>query len=61
MTKKKSKKPVVLKIGKYQIGESIFAKDMKYIAMPPGKRKSKSGNIYYEYRKNRTDVKGKKV
>lgn len=60
--KKKSKrKPIVLKIGNYQIGGSIFKKDIKYSAMSPGKRKSKNGNIYYEYRKNRTDKKGKKV
>jgi len=66
MVKKKKKysndkMPKVLKIGDYQIGKSILAKDMKYQSLPPGKRLSKAGNIYYEYRKNRSDIKGKKV
>jgi len=30
-------------------------------AMPPGKRVSASGRVYYEYRKNRTDVRGKRI
>lgn len=30
-------------------------------AKPPGKRKSKSGNTYYETRKNRSDRKGKRL
>jgi len=30
-------------------------------ALPPGKRISKSGRVYYEYRKNRSDKKGSKI
>ena len=30
--------------------------DKKYKAKHPGKRKSKTGKIYYEYRKNRCDI-----
>jgi hypothetical protein len=29
--------------------------DLARTALPPGKRKSKSGNIYYERRENRSD------
>lgn len=41
-----------------QIGSSNLAKDRKRRAIAPGKRVSKNGKIYYEYRKNRSDVKG---
>ena len=34
--------------------------DKKRTAKVPGKRKSKSGKIYYEYRENRTDKNPKK-
>jgi len=47
----------VIKAGFRQIGESVIAKDMKKIAMKPGLRISKDGHKYYEYRKNRTDLK----
>jgi hypothetical protein len=30
-------------------------------AMLPGKRLSKTGNVYYEYRRNRSDAFGKKI
>ncbi len=30
--------------------------DAKRKALPPGKRISKSGKIYYEYRRNRSDI-----
>jgi hypothetical protein len=33
--------------------------DSKRTAMKPGKRISKNGKVYYEYRKNRSDVKGR--
>jgi len=35
--------------------------DRKLKAMPPGKRVAKSGNVYYEYRRNRSDRKKKRV
>lgn len=42
-----------------QTGTSNMARDRKRKAIAPGKRRSKSGRIYYEYRKNRSDVKGR--
>ena len=36
-------------------------RDKKRKALLPGKRISKSGKVYWETRKNRSDVKGKKV
>jgi len=33
-------------------------RDKKLKALPPGKRRSKSGKIYYEYRQNRSDLEG---
>jgi hypothetical protein len=48
----------VLVIGMHQTGERKSIKaDAKRRALPPGKRVSKSGKIYYEYRKNRSDLK----
>lgn len=48
------KKPTVK-----QSGSSNIIKDKLYKAKPPGVRKSKSGRIYTEVRKNRTDAPGK--
>jgi len=42
-----------------QTGKSDMARDRKRKALAPGKRRSKKGNIYYENRKNRSDVKGR--
>lgn len=36
-------------------------RDIKRIALPPGKRVSKSGKTYYEYRVNRSDAPGKNI
>ncbi|MEM4501551.1 MAG: hypothetical protein QW512_05410 [Thermofilaceae archaeon] len=63
--KKKKKwkysKPKVLKIVNYQTGKRSSLKlDRKRKALPPGKRRSKSGKIYWETRRNRTDLKGRK-
>ena len=44
-----------------QRGKSNIKIDEKRDAMLPGKRISKSGNIYWESRKNRSDSFGKKV
>lgn len=38
-----------------QVGETIVKVDKKLKAKHPGKRISKSGNVYYEYRRNRSD------
>ena len=57
----KTGKPIVLSISNTQSGDSDYSKDDKRIALPPGKRISKNGNIYYEHRKNRSDKKDKSV
>jgi len=43
---------------KYQKGNlsKNLVKDLKFMALPPGKRISKEGNVYYEYRPNRSDI-----
>jgi len=52
--------PVVLKASTRQTGKrKSLKRDKKRKALPPGKRKSKTGKIYYEYRRNRSDVKKK--
>jgi hypothetical protein len=42
-----------------QTGTSNIVKDKIFKAKPPGKRKSASGKVYSEVRKNRTDAPGK--
>lgn len=49
----------VLKPVNYQLGKSVISIDKEIEAMLPGKRISAEGNIYYEYRKNRSDLKGR--
>ncbi len=45
-----------------QTGKRISVeKDKKRVALMPGKRISKTGKIYWETRRNRSDVKGKKI
>ena len=56
----KSLRKVVTKVP-HQTGTSVLSRDKKRKAMPSGKRISKSGRSYYEYRKNRTDLVGKSV
>ena len=51
----KVKGPAVLKASKHQIGTTNEKRDKSRKAMKPGKRVSKKGNIYYEYRRNRSD------
>jgi hypothetical protein len=38
-----------------QVGRSNRKRDSKRLALPPGKRISKTGKIYFETRKNRSD------
>ena len=45
----------------HQTGRTTKRIDEPRIALTPGKRVSKYGKIYYEYRKNRSDLPGKKV
>jgi len=57
-----NKKPQVVYVKDRQTGvRKSIKKDRDRKAMPPGKRKSKSGKIYYEYRRNRTDKPKKKI
>jgi len=44
-----------------QIGKTNIFKDLKRIARLPGKRISKTGKVYWETRKNRSDALGKRV
>jgi hypothetical protein len=53
------RKPRALTKDTRQTGSSDMARDRKRKALAPGKRRSKKGNIYYENRKNRSDVKGR--
>jgi hypothetical protein len=50
----------VIKPAKFQTGtEKNALKDERKKALAPGKRISKSGKVYYEYRANRSDLPGK--
>ena len=51
----KSKNKIIYKYKK-QTGTTDVAKDKKLNALKPGKRVSKAGNVYYERRKNRSDM-----
>jgi len=50
-----------LKWKDYQTGKSDKSRDKKREALLPGKRISKTGKTYYEYRKSRSDKKGSKL
>lgn len=50
-----------LKWKNHQTGKSDKIIDERRNALLPGKRMSKAGKIYYEYRKNRSDLKNSKV
>lgn len=50
-----------LKTRDHQIGKTDKKIDSKRKALAPGKRRSKTGKIYYEYRKNRSDKKGSTI
>jgi len=52
----KSKKGKTVKV-RYQKGTSNKVWDLKYRALKPGKRISKNGKVYWEYRTNRSDAK----
>ncbi len=51
----------VLKATYKQTGTSETTRDKKRKAMQPGKRRSASGRIYTETRKNRSDLRGSRV
>jgi len=44
-----------------QVGTTNIKRDIVRKALAPGKRISKSGKIYWETRKNRSDAVGKKI
>jgi len=44
-----------------QVGRSNLIRDIARKALAPGKRISKTGKIYWETRKNRSDLSGSKV
>lgn len=44
-----------------QTGRTNIKRDIARKALAPGKRISKTGNIYWEGRKNRSDKPGKKI
>lgn len=44
-----------------QVGTSSNPLDITREAKPPGKRRSKYGKIYYEHRKNRSDIPGTRI
>jgi hypothetical protein len=54
---RKLRRPRVLKIADYQTGKRASLRlDRKRKALPPGKRISKSGKVYWETRRNRSDL-----
>lgn len=58
---KDTRKPKIILKAEHQTGKTKLKRDKKRDALAPGKRISKSGNVYYEYRKNRSDLTGKKI
>lgn len=44
-----------------QVGMTNLKRDFVRQALPPGKRISKAGKVYWETRKNRSDSPGKKI
>jgi len=59
--KGKNAKPKVLKITQHRRGKTNIKYDEKKKALPPGKRQSKSGKVYYENRRNRSDKVGSRI
>ncbi len=51
----------VVKKSDHQTGKTNIKRDKVRKAMPPGKRISKSGNIYWEGRRNRSDLSGERL
>jgi hypothetical protein len=49
-------KPIVLDAGDHLTGKSHIKEDRQHRALKPGKRKSSTGKVYYEYRRNRADL-----
>ena len=60
MVVKKSQKKGTIESALRQVGKSNIFLDLRFSAKKPGKRISKKGNVYYEYRSNRSDKNPKK-
>ena len=59
---KKYGRPYVLRVVKKRTGRiRSLKRDRKRSAMPPGWRVSKRGRVYYEARRNRSDLPGSKI
>jgi hypothetical protein len=54
--KQKIKKKKYVLGGLHQTGKTYRPVDIRYQASKPGKRISKKGLVYYERRKNRSDI-----
>lgn len=58
----KIKRRKMLRYVPYQTGErKSLHLDRKKKALPMGKRKSNTGNTYWETRRNRSDIRGKRI
>lgn len=55
-----TKRPKTIKLAN-QHGQTNINKDLKRLALPPGKRISKSGKVYWETRTDRSDLLGRRV
>jgi hypothetical protein len=58
---KDTRKPKIIDKAEHQTGKTNIKRDKVRKALPPGKRISKSGNIYWEGRANRSDLTGSKI
>ena len=54
--RKRQRLPRVLKVLKQTGKRKSLKKDRQRLAMKSGKRKSKTGRVYYETRRNRSDL-----
>lgn len=52
---------IVAKVPRQTGSPKNYNLDRKRKALPPGKRISRSGKVYYEYRANRSDLPGRNV
>ncbi|MEM1966208.1 MAG: hypothetical protein QXH12_08870 [Candidatus Caldarchaeum sp.] len=59
MARKRRGRTIAVKLP--QTGTSVVKRDRELDALAPGKRRSATGKIYYERRKNRSDRPGGRV
>lgn len=53
---KSDKLPKTIAPSTHQYGKLHKKQDLRFRALKPGKRVSSTGKVYYEHRKNRSDV-----